>query len=158
MSTQTTEHAELPIDPSADTLRQQLDIQWRDHIQTREQTWKALQMVAVLFVGYVGSGLKVDKPWIIRAGGAVCILAASFGIAVTMHHRKVQSIKFKYIYRLEENLGLHCENLLGDISPPGPFKWAFVFNFREICKPTFIMLLMHIAILVLAAAYMWERG
>jgi disulfide bond formation protein DsbB len=149
-------NAEPSKDPTPETLRQQLDIQWQDHFQTREQTWKALQMVAVLFVGYIGAGLKADNPWLIWAGGVVCILAACFGIAVTIHHRKVQITKHTFIHRLEDKLGLHRDDLLAEVGAPSPFRWAGILNFRHMATPTFI-LLMHVAILALAAIYMFAR-
>src|SRR3989442_985439 len=128
----------IPDEPTPDTLRQQLDIQWRDHWQVREQTWKALQMVALLLVGYIGSGLKVSDPLLIRAGGVVCMLAACFGMAVTIHHRKIQIKKFTFIYDLEERLGLHQEKLLSGVKPPQSFSYARIFDFRELANPTFI--------------------
>jgi hypothetical protein len=40
--------------PSEETLRKMLEIQWRDHFQTRLQTWKALEITSVLAVALVG--------------------------------------------------------------------------------------------------------
>lgn len=157
MSTQTSEHAELSIDPSEETLRQQLDIQWRDHWATSGQSWKTLQMVALLFVGYIGSGLKVSDPLLIRIGGVICMLAACFGIAITIHCRQMQITRFTFIYKLEKMLKLHDEKLLGGIKPPQPFSIKRVFHMREQVMQTFI-LVVHIAILFLAAAYVFERG
>ena len=147
----------LPKTPDDYTLRQQLDLQWRDHIDIREQTWKALQMVALLFVGYIGSGLKVSDRLAIWVGGLTCMLAACFGIAVTVHHRKAQIEKFKFIHNLEEKLGLHGTDLLAGLKPPSEFRWAHLLNFRNLKTPQFI-LLMHVAIFILAALYVMVRG
>jgi hypothetical protein len=139
-----------------ETLRQQLDIQWRDHVQTREQTWKALQIEAALLIGYIDAGFKVSDPWLIGIGGLVCVLAGCFGVAVTVHHRKVQITKFTFIHRIEGWLGLHRKDLLGEVKPPEPFSWGRVLDFRNMASPTFI-LLMRLAVVALAAIYMVGR-
>jgi hypothetical protein len=161
MNTETSEQNVLPKDPPPpeETLRQQLDIQWRDHIQTREQTWKALQVVAGLFIGYIGAAYKVPEPAFIRTGGFVVIVAACFGIAITIHHRKVQHNKQTFIYRLEGKLKLHRDDILDKerVKEPKPFRWIDSFDFRHMATPTFI-LWMHLALLALAAVYMWARG
>jgi hypothetical protein len=113
-------------------------------------------MVAALFVGYIGAGIKVDTPGLIWAGGMVCVLAACFGIAVTVHHRKVQITKTTFIYRIEEKLGLHRDDLLGEVRVPRPFRWAGILDLQHMATPTFILLI-HAAILVLVAIYMFAR-
>ena len=85
------------------------------------------------------------------------IVAACFGITITIHHRKVQITKFIFIHCLEDKLGLHRIDLLGQVMAPRPFRWAGILDFRHMASPTFI-LLMHGAILVLTAVYMLARS
>ena len=50
----------MPTDmPSEESLRKMLDIQWQDHFQTRAQTWKALEITAVLAVAMVGVDWRI---------------------------------------------------------------------------------------------------
>ena len=86
--------------PSEETLRHQLQIQWQDHIQTRNQTWKTLQIEAAMFLAVIGADIKVGNPWLLIPLGGVLLVSTLFGISVTIHHRKVQIQKFKFIYML----------------------------------------------------------
>jgi hypothetical protein len=87
----------------------------------------------------------------------VCIFAAFFGIIVTIHHRRVQTIKYRFIHRLEEKLGLHCEGLLDGLAEPRPFRWSQTLDLKNMPTPTYI-LLMHVAIMLLTVAYLLARG
>ena len=142
--------------PSEETLRQQLQIQWQDHIQTRNQTWKTLQIEAAMFLAIIGADVTLDNPLTLVPLGGVLLVATIFGIAVTIHHRKVQIQKFQFIFILEEKLGLHNPGYMEGASKPGEFKWSGVFDFKKIATPTFI-LVMHILILVFAICYILLR-
>jgi hypothetical protein len=99
--------ASHPVSPSEETTRQQLQLQWQDHFQTREQTWKALQKVSVILLAAIGADFKLhDSPALLMLGSMVAI-ATFFGMAVTIHHRKVQIEKFTLIFALEDRLGVH---------------------------------------------------
>ena len=142
--------------PSEDTLRHQLDIQWQDHIQTREQTWKTLQIEAAMFLAIIGADVTLDSPLMLVPLGGVLLFATAFGVAVTIHHRKVQIQKFQFIFLLEDKLGLHRPGYLTDLTSPADFKWTGVFDFRKIATPTFI-LVMHLLILAFVVVYIALR-
>ena len=93
--------------PSQETLRQQLQIQWQDHIKTRDQTWKLLKIEAAMFLAVIGADIKIDNPWFLVPLCGVLLVTTLFGMAVTIHHRKVQIQKFQFIFMLEDKLGLH---------------------------------------------------
>ncbi len=142
--------------PTEETLRQQLQLQWQDHFQTREQTWKALQMVSVILLAAIGADFKLhDRPALLLLGSIVAI-ATFFGMAVTIHHRKVQVQKFKLIFKLEERLGLHTEGLLEGVHRPKDFHWSSIFNIKHMASPTYI-LIMHILVLIFIIVYVWVR-
>lgn len=148
---------EIHTAPSEDTLRQQLQLQWQDHFQTREQTWKALQMVAVILLAVIGADLKLQQPRVLLPLGAIVVIASLFGVAITIHHRKVQIQKFKLIFRLEKRLGLHTDPLLMEVvQPPKEFRWSGILDLKHIATPTYI-LLMHTLVLVFVALYVWIR-
>jgi hypothetical protein len=144
------------VSPSEETLRHQLQIQWQDHIQTRNQTWKTLQIEAAMFLAVIGADIQLDNPWLLIPLGGVLLVSTLFGIAVTIHHRKVQIQKFQFIYMLEEKLGLLQPGYMEGASKPAEFKWSGIFDVKKIATPTFI-LVMHLLILVFTITYIMVR-
>lgn len=155
---ETNEQVNSPPDerPSEETLRHQLQIQWQDHIQTRNQTWKTLQIEAAMFLAVIGADIQLRNPWLLIPLGGVLLVSTLFGIAVTIHHRKVQIQKFGFIYMLEEKLGLLKPGYMKGATKPEPFKWSGVFDVKKIATPTFI-LVMHLLILIFAITYIVVR-
>jgi hypothetical protein len=91
-----------------------------------------------------------------RALCRVVAIASLFGIAVTIHHRKVQIQKFKFIFKLEERLGLHGHGLMEGVRPPEEFRWSGILDVKRMASPTYI-LIMHVLMLVFMALYVWIR-
>jgi len=151
-NTSTTNKAE----PSVETIRHQLEIQWQDHFQTRAQTWKTLQIEAAMFLAIIGADFKLSNPWLLIPLGSVLVISTFFGIAITIHHRKVQIQKFQFIYNFEEKLSLHSPEYMGTATKPALFKWEKVFDFKNIATPTFI-LMMHLLLLSFAILYIVFR-
>ena len=144
------------IIPSDDTLRHQLQIEWQDHFQTRNQTWKTLQIEAAMFLAVIGADIQLNKPWLLIPLCGILLVATFFGIAITIHHRKVQIRNFKFIYIIEKKLGLIQPGYLEGISEPEEFKWSSIFDFKQIATPTFI-LVMHLLVLIFTIAYIMVR-
>jgi hypothetical protein len=106
--------------PSEEALRAALAHQWQDHIQTRDQTWRALQTVAVVAGGLVGLG--ITQGGVLGLVVAVLVLGlAMCGMAITHQHRRVEHHKFTFIRDIERRLALHV--VLGDPKIPQPFTW-----------------------------------
>ena len=142
--------------PSDETLRHQLQIQWQDHIQTRSQTWKSLQVVAAIFLALIGADIKLNDPHALLSLGGVVLVSTLFGMAVTIHHRKVQIKVFQTLYMLEEKLGLHKPTYMDDIEKPKDLKWSLIFSTKDIKTPVFIWL-MHVMILLFSIIYITTR-
>jgi hypothetical protein len=142
--------------PSEESLRQQLQLEWQDHAQTRVQTWKTLEIEAGLVLALIGLDIKFNLLWVALGLGVLVILSCISGIAVTIHHRNGQVRKFTHIGRLEKALGLHQPGLLDDVHPPALFKWTDIFNPKRVNTPLFI-LRTHIAILLFALVYLGVR-
>ena len=104
----------------------------------------------------IAADIRLNNPWILIPLGGVMIIAAIFGIAVTIHHRKVQIQKFKFIFRLEEYLGLHRPSLMDGVAEPTEFRWRYIFNFKKIANQTFI-LVMHFLLLIFTILYIILR-
>ncbi|KPJ87240.1 MAG: hypothetical protein AMJ53_18425 [Gammaproteobacteria bacterium SG8_11] len=133
---------------SEDTLTKLLEIQWQDHFQTRSQTWKALEITAILAIALVGLDWQADN-WIITIGAATLLfIVAQFGILITLRHRTVEITKFKIITSLEKQLGVADENL----APPKPINWFSIFLFWKSNTSLFI-LRMHFIIQLFAIGY-----
>jgi len=142
--------------PSEETLRQQLQLEWQDNIQTRSQTWKTLEMEAALVIGLIGVDIKFDLLWVALILGVLVVISCLSGIAISIHHRNGQVRKFIHIDRLEAALGLHHPGLLDDVHPPERFRWIDVLNPTRTNTPLFI-LRTHFAILLFALIYMGVR-
>jgi len=143
--------------PSEETLRQQLQIQWNDHIQTRNQTWKTLQVELAIYVSVIVADSKLDQPKLLLPFGLFLIFSTVLGIMVTIHHRKVQVKKFKFIYMLESKLGLHEKGYMDGLTQPSDFRWCEVLCLSRMATPSFI-LFTHIMLLLAAILYIFIRG
>lgn len=135
-----------------ETLRRALQFEWNDHYQMCRQTWRSLQIEAVLLAGLIAADFKLDNRWVVLALGLVVIAATLLGALITVHHRKGQRRKFIHIDRLEEALGLHRPGLLDDVHPPEEFGWKHIYDFKKWNTPLF-MLRAHICVLLFAVIY-----
>ncbi|UCH84928.1 MAG: hypothetical protein JSW50_04360 [Candidatus Latescibacterota bacterium] len=141
-------------DPEHDreTLRRALDIEWRDHFQTRRQTWKILEIATLLLLAFILADRHLGNPLAAVALGVLVAAISVTGLVATVHHRRAQIRKFTHIDRLEETLGLHKTGLLDDVHPPGRFEWIHIVDPRRINTPLFV-LRGHLAILVFVVVY-----
>lgn len=149
-----------PDRSDAETLRKALEIEWRDHFQTRAQTWRTLMVSALLVAALFLAALAFDSPWILTALGSFVGFVCLLGAAVAWHHRKAQARKFTHIDRIEEALGLHVPGLLDDVHPPTPPKAADLANPSRMNTPLLILriqLTLVLCALVFIAA-VWLRG
>jgi hypothetical protein len=151
--------------PSEESVRAAMDWAWRDHHHARDQTWKALQMEAVLGAGLVTVDARYASLWPTLGTALLVILTAAFGLMISWHHRKLERRKILHVYRCEEWLGLHREELIpkveklgatatrdvrdAAVEPPKPFTFWQVFDPRKTNTALFIMR-MHIAIMIFA--------
>jgi hypothetical protein len=134
--------------PSEETLRKLLDIQWQDHIQTRAQTWKALEITAILAVALVGLDWRIDNQVVTICAAVLLFIVAQFGILITIRHRAVEVTKFRRIASIEKQLGVADESL----KLPQQINWFTIFQFWKSNTSLFI-LRMHFIIQVFAIGY-----
>ena len=142
----------------ADSIRLAMDLAWRDHHHMREQTWRALQIEAALAVGLVGVDWQIQNIYVTVAAGVLVVIAAIFGILITLHHRKGEIRKFTHIVNCEEALGLHSKDLLppGTTNLPRPLRFIDALN-PWVQNTSAFILRMHIAILTFAILYVVGR-
>ena len=139
--------------PSEAALLKLLDIQWQDHFQTRSQTWKALEITALIAVGLVGLDWKIDNPHVTVVAACLLAIVALFGMQITLRHRnRVEVMKFNIIKSVGEELGLVDSKL----ELPKPIHWWYVFLFWKSNTSLFI-LRMQFVILLFAIGYLVFR-
>lgn len=101
----------MPNFPNAspEALLKDLELQWQDHFQTRTQTWKTLEITALLAVALFGLSSQVNNPSITLAAAFLLVLISLFGTQITLRHRnKVEYDKMAKISKLERDL--HISN------------------------------------------------
>jgi hypothetical protein len=131
----TSDFKESAKKPTEEVLLKMLDIQWQDHFQTRSQTWKALEITAVLAVALVGLDWRLDKPVVTIASASLLILVAQFGIQITLRHRRVEETKFRIIVSIEQQLGIADPGF----KQPRSISWWSIFLFWRSNTSLFIL-------------------
>jgi hypothetical protein len=147
-----------PKKADPESIRLAMDLAWRDHHNMREQTWRALQIEAVLAAGLVGIDWQLQNLLATVAAGILVVIAAIFGVLITLHHREGERRKFMHITNCEEALGLHQEDLLPPSTTkiPSPLRFIDVFRPKVQNSAAFI-LRMHVSIMLFAVLYVVGR-
>ncbi len=99
-------------EPEAESIREAMRLAWKDHHHARDQTWKGVQIVAVLGAGMITVDIQFANFWATIVAGILVIIAAIFGLLITINHRKLERRKFIHIMNCEELLGLHKDNII----------------------------------------------
>jgi len=95
-----------------DALLKIFETEWQDHFQTRSQTWKALEIAALLTVAIVGIQWKATHPFVGVLSSILLIGVSLFGMQITFRHRNsVEITKFTVIDKIEKRLGLKASGL-----------------------------------------------
>jgi hypothetical protein len=139
--------------PSEGALTTALECTWQNHFQTREQSWKTLQINALLVIGFVGADIKIDNLWVTICLGFMVIIVALSGLSIAIHHRIGQRGRYKQIMNLEKQLGLLNENIISDVKLPKKFKVWHIFNPLESNTPLFMMRI-HVIIIIFSIVYL----
>lgn len=98
--------------PSDDSLRKVMELAWQDHHHARDQTWKTVQIVAVLGAGLLTIDFQHKSLVFTTLAAFLVILAATVGIGITWHHRLLERRKLIHLMNCEERLGLHRDDIL----------------------------------------------
>jgi len=148
--------------PEPESVRVRLQIAWQDHHHARDQSWKTLQFVILIFIALVGVDLQLENLLVTKIAGIVTILIAVSGCQITYHHRNtVQIREFNIINRLQEHLGLMSEDLVwdidGEIEAPGPITVLDIINPFRSNTPLFLIRV-YIAVSILTAIIIFYRS
>ncbi len=133
---------------SPDNLIKLMEFQWQDHFQTRAQTWKSLQIAAILAVALIGMDWKIDKPIATGVASSLLFFVAVFGMLITIRHRNnVERLKFRLLGELGVQLGINDPKL----SIPDKISWWQVFVVWKSNTSLFI-LRMHFILLIFSVS------
>jgi len=129
-----------------------IEMEWLDHFQTRNQTWKALEITALLAVALVGLDWRVGDPIITTGAAILLVIVAQFGIQITLKHRAVERRCFRLIIEYEKQLGITDP----EFKETYLLSWWDIFRFRLSPTPLFIMR-MYFVIQLFALSYLTIR-
>jgi hypothetical protein len=98
--------------PSEAALLKAMELAWKDHHHARDQTWKTVQMVAVLGAGLVTLDLQYRSALATALSALLVVIAGGVGVGITWNHRKLERRKFIHLMNCEELLGLHRDDII----------------------------------------------
>lgn len=98
--------------PTEESIRKAMELAWMDHHHARNQTWKTVQIVAVLGAGLFTVDFHYKKFAATLCAAVLVVIAAMFGALITWSHRKLERRKFIHLMNCEEYLGLHRNDLI----------------------------------------------
>jgi hypothetical protein len=139
------------------SLESAMELAWRDHHHARDQTWKGLQMEALLAIALIGIDLKAAESsfkYVPLVGSLLLFLIAISGIMIALHHRELERGKFRHIMHCEDALGIRP--YIDGVKLPAPLYIWDLFAFWKSNTVLFIMR-MHFAILIFALWFFMTR-
>jgi hypothetical protein len=137
------------IDPQPESLRTQLSIEWNDHFQTRDQSWRALQIEALFLVGLIGADVRFENIWLVTIVGGLVFLGGVMGFSLTMTHWVAQERKISNIHKIETALGL---TTVIDGHTSGGVHWSYLLNPKSTLGVVFLAR-MHLVLVCLSLSY-----
>ena len=151
-----------------------MELAWKDHHHARDQTWKTVQIVAVLGAGLLTIDLQYESLLATSLSGALVFFAALFGAGITWNHRKLERRKFIHLMNCEELLCLHRDDIIplksgkdwakdksqlvrdGAVSVPTLYsRWHIINPFKQ--NTSLFILRMHLAIMVFTLLIIFVR-
>lgn len=142
--------------PESESVRLALDIAWREHQHVRDQTWKSVQMVALLAVGLVTIDIRLASTTATVIAGLMLVALGYWGALITLHHRAYQIQKFNEILKAEGALHLIPDIVPESVHAPTPMTFWDAFSPR-ISHTAAFLLRMHIAMMVFGAVFIVFR-
>jgi hypothetical protein len=138
--------------PGDDVLLKCLEMEWQDHFQTRTQTWKTLEIEAILALGLVGIDWQLNRKAATCFAAILLIVATGFGAMITRRHRDVEVEKFGNIIEIEERLGVFAAGLFPRVKRPEPIRLRDAFI--PSCTNTSLFILrMHLMLMAFGIIY-----
>lgn len=167
---------EADTKPSEESLLKAMEMAWKDHHHARDQTWKTVQMVAVLAAGLLTVDLQYRTIFATLPSAILVGIAAIVGIGITWNHRKLERRKFIHLKNCEELLGLHRDDVIplrggdgwevgkskevidGAVSVPNLYSIWDIFRIITKHNTSLFILRTHIAIFLFALVVVIMRA
>ncbi len=139
--------------PSEKSLHVMLDLLWNDLFHVRGQTWRMLEIEAILVLIFIFTDYSLGNQISTTLFGCIAVIGSASGLKATIHHRKTQIRILTNINNVENELGLIRSGLIDNLSIPTEILLFDAFNIRNNSTPIFIIR-MHFALLFLSIGYM----
>ncbi len=121
------------------------ETEWQDHFQTRSQTWRALEIAALLTVAIVGIQWKATHPLVGVISSVLLIGVSLFGMQITFRHRNsVEVTKFSVITEIEKHLNFEASGL----GIPKPISVIDIIRFWKANTSLFLLRMQGIILLL----------
>jgi hypothetical protein len=137
---------DIKVDVSSmdkDALLKLLEAEWQDHFQTRGQTWKALEIAALLTVAIVGIQWQAPLALVKIVSSVLLIGVSLFGMQITFRHRNsVEKTKFTVITEIEKQLKFKASGF-------GIPKNITLFDIIKFCKSNTSLFLLRMQGIIL---------
>jgi hypothetical protein len=138
---------------SDENLIKLMEFQWQDHFQTRTQTWRALEIAALIAIALVGLDWKIDTPIATYFSAGLLFLVAQFGTLITLRHRNsVEITKFRMIREIGVELGTNDSSL----PLPEKINWYHIFSLSK-SNTSLFLLRMHFILQVFSGGMIINR-
>jgi hypothetical protein len=98
--------------PSKTSVRLALDNAWTDSHHARDQGWKALLIVVIIWVGFLTIDIHYHNVFVTLGAALLTIVAGYSGANTTLNFRKLERRKFIHILNCEQYLGLLRDDLI----------------------------------------------
>ena len=139
--------------PNEEALRVKLQLLWEDLFHLRNQTWRTLEMEAVLLIGLVITDLTLRNHYISCLLVAIVAMSVLSGATATLHHRKTQIRILRHINHIESALRIVGPDYIDNVVIPAEMVWLDVLNPKRSSTPLFI-LRMHASLLIFTLTYL----
>ncbi len=141
------------LKPTEAALLKLLEIQWQDHFQTRNQTWKALEITILIAIVLVVLDRQFSRLFITAIVTSLLVVISLLGMQITLRHRNKSEItNFIIIQSVSKKL----EIMDAKLELPKPIYWWDIFLFWKANTPLFILRI-YFVILLFAIIYFLLR-
>ena len=132
------------------SIEKAMECAWRDHHHARDQTWKSLQVEAILAAAIIGvnfTSIEERLPYLPLIGSILIVFLSFSGLMIATHHRELERRKFRHIMHCEDALGIrsYIDNV--DL-PRSIFIWEVFFIWKS--NTVLFIMRMHFIILLFA--------
>jgi hypothetical protein len=126
------------------------EFQWQDHFQTRVQTWKTLEIAAILSVALIGIDWRIDDIAAKYIAAILLFIISAFGSQITIRHRNVvERNKFGIMKEIAQSLDINDPRF----EVPEEISWWSIFDVRKKNIPLFVLRI-HFVIQIFAICYL----